>query len=186
MPKYSRLYRVFPWVENAATGEPGHPLYVARPQGHGRVDNPERYLTLYASDDPDGAIGEAFGNHAVWTRDLLGGPPALPGSQRALAVIHAAKVDVLDLDDPAVLSERRLRPSKVVTRQREVTQRWALEILHETRWGGVRWWSYHDPEWGSFGLWDVAALRVAEVGPLSDDIGHVRAVAGRMCRVWED
>ena len=186
MPRYSRLYRVFPWVEGASPGEPGHPLYVSGPQGHGRVDNPEEYLTLYACDEPDGAVGEAFGNHAVWTPDLLEGPPALPDSRRALAVIDAKAVEVVDLDDPAALSERTLRPSQVVTRNRPVTQRWALSIFHEARWGGVRWWSYHDPEWGSFGLWDVGRLRVVEVRPLGDEVDDVRAVADRMCRVWRE
>ncbi|HYO61257.1 MAG TPA: RES domain-containing protein [Actinomycetota bacterium] len=186
MPRYSRLYRVFPWIETAGPGEPGHPVYVASPQGHGRVDNPEHYLTLYASDHWEGAVGEAFGNHAVWTRDLLQGPPALPGSRRALAEFDAAGVDIVDLDDPAVLLEWRLRPSEVVTRVRSVTQAWALQIFGEARWAGVRWWSYHDPAWGSFGLWDASDLRVAEVRPLSDDVDRVREVAARMSRVWED
>lgn len=186
MPSYPRLYRVFPWLEDAAPGEPGHPLYVPRPQGHGRVDNPDHYLALYASDDPDGAIGEAFGNHSLWTTDLLRGQPSLPRSRRALAVIDASAATVADLDDPATLLERELRPSQVVTRTREVTQGWALRLFREGRWAGVRWWSYYDPGWGSFGLWDVAALHVLDVTPLDDARARVQGVAARMCRVWED
>jgi hypothetical protein len=186
LPRYSCLYRVFPWVDTAEPGEPGHPLYVAGPQGHGRVDNPEQYLTLYASDHAEGAIGEAFGNHSLWTRDLLQGPPALSGSERALAVFGAGELDVVDLDDPAALLERRLRPSEVVTRVRSVTQEWALAIFREARWSGVRWWSYYDAGWGSFGLWDPSDLRLEEVRPLRDEVDNVREVAARMRRVWED
>lgn len=186
MPRPSRLYRVFPWIDTAELGEPGHALYVSGPQGHGRVDNPEHYLTLYACDQSDGAIGESFGNHEVWTPDLLEGPSSVPGSQRALATIDAADTDVLDLDDPAALVERGLRPSRVVTRNRQVTQMWSLAIFHERRWGGVRWWSYHNPEWGSFGLWDVASLRLVDVVSLADEVDRVREVATLMCRRWED
>lgn len=183
MPRFPHLYRVFPWVPDAHAGEPGHPLYVGGPQGQGRVDNPANYLTLYACDVRDGAIGEAFGNHDVWTPDLFEGPPILLGSVRAVAEIDA-DVDVVDLDDATALLERGLRPSHVVTRARAVTQQWALAIFHEGRWGGVRWWSYHDPEWGSFGLWDVGGLRVVDVKPLAEEVDHVRDVARRMRRPW--
>lgn len=177
---------MFPWVETAEPRDPGHPLYVSGPQGHGRVDNPEHYVTLYACDDPDGAIGEAFGNHAVWTPDLFQGTPTLPGSVRALATIDAQDVDVVDLDDPAALIERALRPSQVVTRDRAVTQVWSLAIFREGRWDGVRWWSYHNPSWGSFGLWDLTRLRVLDVKALAGEVDRVRDVAATMCRPWED
>jgi hypothetical protein len=186
LPSYSRLYRVFPWIEDAPSGQPGHPLYVAPPQGHGRIDNPEHYLTLYFSDDPSGAIAEAFGNHTVWTSDLLGGPPGVAGSRRALAVVDATDVDVVDLDDPEALTERALRPSQVVTRARGVTQAWALAVFYEARSSGVRWWSYYDPQWGSFGLWDAGGLGVVDVMPLRERIDEVKDVAARMCRLWED
>lgn len=186
MPSYSPLYRVFPWVEDARPGEPGHPLYTPSPQGHGRIDNPEHYLALYASDDPDGAIGEAFGNHSVWTSDLLEGPPGLPGSRRALATIDASTLAVVDLDDAAALLDRGLRPSQVVTRDREITQAWALAIFRAGRWGGVRWWSYYEPTWGSFGLWDASNLEIADVTSLADLMPRVQGVAARMFRPWHD
>lgn len=186
MPRYSPLYRVFPWIANAEVGEPGHPLYVGGPQGQGRVDNPEVYRTLYACDAGEGAIGEAFGNHDVWTPDLFRGPSILPGSVRAVAEIDASDAEVVDLDDAAALLERGLRPSQVVTRTRSVTQGWALAIFREGRWGGVRWWSYHDPEWGSFGLWHVGGLRVTDVRPLSGDVDAVRDIAARMNRLWDE
>lgn len=183
MPRSYRLYRVFPWLEGARSGEPGHPLYVAHPQGQGRIDNPEHYLTLYLSDQPEGAIGEAFGNHAMWTPDLLQGPALLPGSRRALATFET-DARVLDLDDPQVLLDRNLRPSAVVTRDRERTQRWAMEVYREGAWDGIRWWSFHDPAWGAFGLWNLDPIAVVEVVALGDHVSLVEEVALRMARAW--
>lgn len=185
MPKYSTLYRVFPWLETALADEPGHPLYVATPQGQGRIDNPEHYLTLYACDEATGAIGEAFGNHAVWTADLLDGPPALPGSQRALATISASDSIVIDLDDPQALVDRSLRPSRVVARERASTQGWALDLFREGKWDGIRWWSYHNPDWGSFGIWNREQLQVVDVTALSARLGLVQGTAADMNRVWD-
>jgi hypothetical protein len=140
---------------------------VPSPQGAGRLDNPEHYRVLYVSDHPAGAVAEAFGNHAVWTPALLAGPPALPGSVRALVTYEGPAGSILDLDDARALLARRLRPSHVVTRERATTQRWALAAFREGRWAGVRWWSYHDPRWGSMGLWDRTGLRIAAVDALS-------------------
>lgn len=186
MPSASKLYRVFPWLEDARAGSPGHPLYVAHPQGHGRIDNPSQYLTLYISDHLEGAIGEAFGNHSMWTPDLLEGPPSLPGSRRAVATLDPGDTQLIDLDDPRTLVERDLRPSTVVTRDRDRTQRWALRIYREGKWDGIRWWSFHDPDWGSLGLWNLSKVRVEDVSVLSENVPLVVEVADRMCRVWEN
>jgi hypothetical protein len=179
-----RLYRVFPWLETATDQEVGNPLYIPTPQGWGRVDNPEHYLTLYVSDTPLGAIGEAFGNHAEWTRQLLAGPPSLPGSRRALVTYRAAGIVVLNLDDAEALHDRSIRPSRVVTRDRAVTQSWALGVHREDRWAGVRWWSYFKPEWGSFGIWDSTRLSVMEVVALEDRADLVSEVAMSLNRLW--
>ena len=180
-----RLYRVFPWLEEASEGEPGHPLYVAHPQGQGRIDNPEHYLTLYASDHREGAIGEAFGNHAIWTPDLLEGPRALPGSSRGIATFAAYGASIVDLDDPQMLLERDLRPSTVVTRDRARTQTWALDIHREAQWDGVRWWSFHNPDWGSYGIWNLASVELLDIAALRDQMPLVEEVATQMCRAWE-
>jgi len=186
LPSGFRLYRVFPWLENVPSGSPGHALYVAHPQGNGRTDNPDHYLTLYASDHREGAIGEAFGNHAIWTPDLLEGPPSLPGSRRALATLDASAAQLIDLDDPRSLVERDLRPSGVVTRDRDRTQQWALRIFNEGKWHGSRWWSFHNPDWGSFGLWSLDKVKLEDVAVLGEHIELVEEVANRMCRVWEN
>jgi hypothetical protein len=180
-----RLYRVFPFLDDADEDEVGHPLHIPTPQGHGRVDNPDHYVVLYASDDPAGAIGEAFGNHAQWTIDLLTGPPVLRKSVRALATYEfTSGAPVLDLDDAAVLLQRDLRPSRVVTQERAITQSWALDIYRENRWPGVRWWSHWLSEWGSFGLWDTSPLTVVSAVPLADSMDEVMAAAAVLNRPW--
>lgn len=180
-----RLYRVFPWLEGAPGGDLGHPLHLHAPQGSGRVDNPEHYLTLYACDAEVGAVGEAFGNFSLWTPGLLEGSPILPGSRRALVTYDVGAIEVLDLDNPGSLIERDLKPSRVVTRDRAVTQRWALSVFSEKRWNGVRWWSYHFPEWGSFGIWDPGPLEIADIRPLAEETDLVREAASILNRIWD-
>jgi hypothetical protein len=84
-----------------------------------------------------------------------------------------------------MLVDRDLRPSNVVTRDRATTQRWALEVFEEDKWDGIRWWSFHNPEWGSFGLWNRDGLELVSVTPLNEEIELVQKVAGTMYRVWE-
>lgn len=163
------LYRVFPWLAGAAEGEPGHPLHVPEPRGAGRADNADRYRVLYLSSAPAGAVSEAFGSLALWTPGMFLRPD-LPGSRRSLATYEIAdERPVFDLDDPSALTSLALRPSQVVTRDRQVTQRWALTVYAQGRWSGVRWWSYYDPQWYSYAVWDIAALAVRS--------GTIRALA---------
>lgn len=138
---------------------------------------------LYAADAPEAAVAEAFGNHSVWSDALLAGPPALPGSSRALAR-YSMEGDVLDLDDPKHLVLRSLRPSRVITRSREITQAWALSIFLENRWLGVRWWSYYNSDWGAFGLWRRSTIRVAEVTPLARNHPAVVRAGQALGRRW--
>lgn len=168
------LYRVFPWLTSARNGEPGHPLFVPQLQGGGRADNPEHYLSLYLSSAPAGAVAETFGELRSWMAEMFV-RPGLPGSARALAT-YALPDDapVCDLDDASTLVRLSLRPSEVVTRRTEATQRWALRIHQEQRWIGVRWWSYYDARWHSYVLWDRAALSVEGVERL--DLGHPAVV----------
>jgi len=177
-----RLYRVFPWVEQAGPGQPGHPLYRPKVQGAGRIDNPDHYHVLYAADSPVGAIAEAFGNHAMWTSDLFV-IPGFPGARRALATYEVERVEALNFDDSQALLDRNLRPSDVVTRERKRTQRWALAAFGESTWDGIRWWSYHDPDRGAYGLWDIEDVGVLEITPL--DIEHPAVTeAARSLNRW--
>jgi hypothetical protein len=155
-----------------------------RTQGAGRVDNPEHYLVLYGSDAPAGAVAEAFGNFSTWSPALFEGPPALAGSARALAQ-YRLDLDVLDLDEPRHLVARELRPSGVITRRRDVTQAWALSIFREGLWAGVRWWGFHNPDWGSYGLWDLGHVTVEAVEPLKVDHPAVTEAKRALPRGWE-
>ena len=107
----------------------GHPLWVPRElQGAGRHDNPDLYGALYLSEQPIAAIAEQIAylrGQRLDDTDLERG-----GLRLALVPLDAAVEGRLwDLDDPRVLSERRLRPSHIATRARDVTRRQAAELF---------------------------------------------------------
>lgn len=147
----------------------------------GRVDNPEHYAALYLSDEPGGACAEAFAYLSVWDDSLLLGSPLLPGSMAGIGTFRL-DAEVCDLDDAARLVALGLRPSEVVTRDRTVTQAWALRVFTEQRCAGVRWWSYYDPRWGSHGIWDTDTLTVDAVEPVSLDHPGVLVAAEVLSR----
>lgn len=162
-----RLYRVFPHLPAAKPGEPGHPLYVPRPQGAGRIDNPDLYEAIYLGDSAICAVTETFGNLRIWTPKMFLAP-YLPGSRRALGTYELPDAaPAADLDDPAVLLSLGLRPSRVITRTRAVTQGWARTLFERHQWIGVRWWSYYNPDWYAYGLWDHTDIRIFQVEPLT-------------------
>lgn len=149
------LYRVFPYLSSAKAGEPGHPLYVHPGQGTGRWDNPSAYLAWYMASEQTSAVAEVFAHISVW-RDAMFSFPQIPGSRRALGIYGLPDdLPYVDLDDPQILVDRRMRPSQVIERNRPYTQRKALEIYSEDRWNGIRWWSFHRPQWRVWCLWDV-------------------------------
>ncbi len=163
------LYRVFPYLTRAAEDEPGGPLYVSA-QGGGRLDNPAAYAVLYLSDAAAGAIAEAFGRFSEWTTAILEGSPSLPGSARAIARFQLPEAaPICNLDDPAQLGALGLRPSDVVSRDYTRSRAWAHRIYEQGRWIGVRWWSFYDPQWASFGLWETGQLELEEVRLLQLD-----------------
>jgi hypothetical protein len=132
-----RLYRVFPWLPEAREGDPGHALYVPTPGGAGRADNPLHYRALYFSDSPAAAVAEAFGTLKLWSPQMFVRPD-LPGSVRTLAEYELpdGANAIFDLDDASALASLGVRPSQVVTRDRRVTQRWALEVFEQGKWAG--------------------------------------------------
>jgi hypothetical protein len=167
-----QLFRVFLYHAKSEADEPGGALYVPS-QGGGRIDNPTAYSALYLSDSAAGAVAEAFGRFPEWTLSMLEGIPGLPRSVRALARYRYDDSDnaapVCNLDDPKQLLALGLRPSDVVSRDYIRTRAWARRIYDEKSWAGVRWWSYYEPAWSSFGLWDIRDLVVAQVTPLRLD-----------------
>jgi hypothetical protein len=164
-----RLYRAFYYVASAAEREPGGVFFVP-PQGGGRIDNPGSYETLYLSDSRAGACAEVFNRgkyRRQWSAAMLRGLPILAGSVRAMGwyEFDDKKIPICNLDDPQELLSQQLRPSLVATRDYNVSQAWALALFKQRRWSGLRWWSYHDARWASFGLWKhrCIALGVEEL-----------------------
>lgn len=153
------LHRIYPHLEGARSGQPGHPMYVHRPQGANRLDNRDLYDVVYFGLTPETAVGETFADITHWREEML--PlPVLPDSRRALGLYEIEDdVPLLDLDDANALRERCLRPTQVISRNRPATQAWARSIYQETSpggarcWAGVRWWSFHRPHWVVIALW---------------------------------
>ncbi len=149
------LYRVFPYRSSAKPGEPGHPLYVHPAQGRGRWDNRSAYLAWYMASEQTSAVAEVFAHLSTW-RDAMFPFPQIPGSRRALGTYQLPDdLPYIDLDDPQTLVDRGMRPSQVIERNRPYTQGKALGIYSETKWSGIRWWSFHRPQWRVWCLWDI-------------------------------
>ncbi|MGH2750399.1 MAG: RES domain-containing protein [Actinomycetota bacterium] len=186
------LYRVVPYAGDARPDEPGHPLFVdpAR-QGHGRADNPRHYAALYVSESAAGAVGEVFGDLIRWSSAMFEVPSF--GARRALATFDVDPAPrVLDLDDARVLLDLGLRPTAVVSRDRELTQEAALTVWLRGEWEGLRWWSWWRPTWRNQTLWAPAAgarswwwherFAVTSIEPLTIDHPAVQVAADQLRR----
>jgi hypothetical protein len=100
----------------------------------------------------------------------------LPLAVAAISLTDDA--ELMDLDDPAVLRRRRLRPSVVATRDRSVTQPQALDIFRGTDAAGLRWWSIHESLWTNYTVFDRIRrrLRIEAVRAISlDDTALLQA-----------
>lgn len=174
------LYRVFPFTP----GTDPDPLSVPRHlQGSGRHDNPEHYTAWYLAREPIAAVAERIQGFRGTVLDD-GAFIRRDGARLALATIDdGAWPSLIDLDDPARLVAHRLRPSRVATGDRSVTQRIALDFF-EAGETGMSWWSTLEAGWTNV---TVFAERIAEwvaerILPISIEplaIGHpvVRAAA---------
>jgi hypothetical protein len=177
-----RLWRVLPFDRSAEIDEPGGPLWSPRgDQGTGRHDNPHLYGCLYVADDPVAAVAEPLiefrGTGQLTARMLtrLGLPLALAEFELS------DDVAAIDLDDPAFLTERELRPSRVATRIRELTQGTAADMYVEFPDAvGLRWWSTIEAMWINWSLFHDRAfpqLDLVEVNELRIDEPVVRDAA---------
>jgi hypothetical protein len=172
------LYRCFAWNARVRSDRPDGALWVPRPyQGDGRHDNADLYGCLYLSEQARSCVVEQL---ARFRGQRL--QPALlvrRGLPLALAELELPdKAKLVDLDDPAVLRRERLRPSRVATRAREVTQPQARELYERhPDAAGVRWWSTFESQWLNVTLFNRAgsALRLASVRAL--DVADEEIVA---------
>lgn len=139
-------------------------------QGAGRFDIPGHAVTLYLAETPVAAVGEAFAAVPTWTDDMLWS--GYTGRRRYLVEFEHSGPYV-ELDDAAFLASRGYRPSDVVARNRERSQEIALELWLDGVLG-LRWWSYHRPEWRVRSIWApldstqpwAEQLRVTDVSEL--------------------
>jgi hypothetical protein len=177
-----KLWRVLPFDRGAGIGEPGGPLWFPRrQQGAGRHDNPDLYGCLYVAEDPVSAVAEslvAFRGVGQVTASMLvrlDRPLALA----ELEISDAARV--VDLDDPSVLVEKELRPSRVATRIRRLTQDMAADVYAlEPEACALRWWSTIESTFANLTLFEDRAaplLTVADVADLRIDDDVVREAA---------
>jgi hypothetical protein len=163
------LYRCLALNERAAPDAADGALWFPRLyQGEGRHDNPEAYGCLYLSEQPLSCVVEQLARF----RGQRLTPALLRRRDLPLALAELQLPDdaeLVDLDEPSVLRRERLRPSRVATRQRDITRPQALALYerHPSA-AGLRWWSTFESLWANVTLFDRAAtrLRLASVRAL--------------------
>jgi RES domain len=174
------LYRCFAWRERRRARDEDGPLWFPRAyQGEGRHDNPDVYGCLYLADREQSAVVEQLARFrgqrlipAMLTRREL------PLAVAAIELDDAA--ELIDLDEPDVLSAEGLRPSVIATRIRTITQPQALRLHTEhAPAAGLRWWSVFESLWANVTLFDRAdsELRIVDVRRLQLDDAAVSAAA---------
>ncbi|MFI5028663.1 MAG: RES domain-containing protein [Solirubrobacterales bacterium] len=168
-----RLWRALPLDRGAKIGEPGGALWFPREQqGAGRHDNPDTYGCLYVSEEPVSALAELLAPFRG-TGALLPSMLVRFGLPLALAALELPDgATVVDLDDPVVLSTESLRPSRVATRHRSVTQRQAAAICASHPDAiAIRWWSTLEASWINWTLFERVAgeLKLEELAELTID-----------------
>lgn len=174
------LYRVFPRLIGAGPLDPGGALYAPRfDQGAGRHDYPDAYGVLYLSRHSVSPVAEHL--RALRIRTVTDRHLERESARLSLATVDDAELrDLLDLDDPRNLLQRSLRPSRVATTNRELTQPMAVAIYEEGV-PGFEWWSTIEASWINVTLFeDRVTDRLTIVGepePLTLDHPAVRQAA---------
>jgi hypothetical protein len=163
------LHRCLAWHAHAVPDAVDGALWFPRLyQGEGRHDNPAAYGCLYLSEQPLSCVVEQLARFR--------GQPLTPallhrrGLPLALAELELPDdAELVDLDEPAVLRRERLRPSRVATRERGITQPQALALhAKHPEVAGIRWWSTFEAQWLNVTVFDRAgtALRLVSVRAL--------------------
>lgn len=138
---------MFDWNGTPRGRGEGGPLFVPRRhQGAGRHDAPHAYAAWYCAQHPTAAIAERI--HHLRGQTLTNDDfKRVDGTSLALVGLRVEpSLALIDLDDPAQLVARGLRPSHVASRQRVVTQKIAENIFDEGA-AGLLWWSTLDADW---------------------------------------
>jgi hypothetical protein len=177
------LHRCFAWDERARATQADGPLWFPRVyQGDGRHDNPDVYGCLYLADREVSCVVEQLARFRG--RKLVDGALRRRGLPLALAALDLSdSAELIDLDDPSVLSAHELRPSRVATRDRAVTKPQALSLYGaRPDAAGLRWWSVYEALWANVTLFDRVAplLRLAGVRRLELADAAVEAAADHL------
>jgi hypothetical protein len=175
------LWRLLPRAPDAVPTSSGGALWFPRElQGAGRHDNPDLYGCLYVSESPVSAVAEAlapFRGIGVLSRAML---------LRANLPLTLAQLELedggelVDLDDPNVLTRVRLRPSQVAAKARVVTQVYAARVFEEhPAVVGMRWWSTLEASMANHTLYDRASpdLHLIDVETLTLEHSATRDAA---------
>jgi hypothetical protein len=175
------LWRLLPLAHDAAPTGPGGALWFPRElQGAGRHDNPDRYGCLYVSESPVSAVAEALAPFRG-TGTLSSGMLLRAGTALMLAQLQIEdESHLIDLDEPRVLTRTRLRPSKVATNVRAITQAYATRIYDEHPTAvGLRWWSTIEASLVNLTLYDRSAdvLRLIDIQQLTFEHPATHAAA---------
>jgi len=182
-----RLWRVFPWNEEAADGEPFSVRSVppVEKQIGGRFDN-EATSVLYLGESGEHAVAEVLRQFR--------GRPLKPGHLRQHG-LPLALVDVTvpgsileqiaDLGDPEVLLRFGLRADTLALPESERTLTQGVSRrLYDAGLPGFRWWSAIHGGWHSTILFvnRVSLDALAFGTPVALDVGHpaVMAAAGEL------
>jgi hypothetical protein len=146
------LWRVFPWSERAADGEPFSVRSVppVERQTGGRFDN-EATSVLYLTESPEHAVAEIL--RQFRGRPLKPGHLRQHGHPLALVEVRVPEstlARVADLGDPQVLLRYGLRADTLALpeSERAITQG-VSRTLHEAGLPGFRWWSAIHGAWHS-------------------------------------
>src|ERR1700730_17017551 len=173
------FYRVFRFLDTPKIDEPGHPIFRPPNQQFGRIDNADKYATLYMSDFATGAIAERFSPHLRWSDRLFSKFAAGSGTYMALAEIAMpASLRLCEMDNAGSLLALGLRPSQIVSKTLAITQAWARETFDRNEFDGISWWSDNDSRWTSIGVWNVEPSKIqTRVKKLSVHLPEVREAA---------
>ena len=186
-----RAYRISPWDprpgRTAAAGRLFEGLAAVRAgQQSGRFDNSRLYGAMYLALSQAGATAEVLGNHAEWVDELFDVPGL--GLRRHLLTVEiddTIVARIVDVDDARFLLDRGLRPSEVAGRARTRTRSLAADLFSEGA-TGIRFWSYHRPEWTNVVLFVPPVtpdhVRVASVEEMHLDMPCVAAASEMLCR----
>ena len=151
-----RAFRVFPFNPASKTDQPGGAFFVPRKQqGQGRHDIPHLDGVLYgAAGNPVSAIAEyiqVFRGQTI-TQSEIDHP-----NKNLIRSIVEYELEVsdriLDLDDPQVLLRLDLRPSQVMTHNRNTTRN-ISEQIHREIAKGFFWPSTLEASWINITLFE--------------------------------